>query len=315
MNKEYEISIIRIISTLCIVACHIQQYFGNTIGSWFNVGVQIFFFMSGYLLGTDTPKNSKWLFKRLKRILVDYYIYILIVVWAYLAILPDSINLTKVIYLLSGKIYLQGIEHFWFIRALLLCYVHVLIIDYLANRLSKCNLLLKIISTITILYWIYYFSIEVAGHWLIIFIGGYLVRKLFKTEKSHVCITFLLSIPTIVFTYYRIVNETPAIEQWWHVFAGSFLFMLLYCIFRKIKFKFSSKIKSFFDFTDKYTYDVYIVHQIFILGNFSVLALTDELMINYIILFSLILISALILFIISQFVNKIIDSLLTEEEQ
>ena len=50
MEREYEISIIRIISTVFIVTCHIQQHYNIGLCWWFNVGVQIFFFMSGYLL-------------------------------------------------------------------------------------------------------------------------------------------------------------------------------------------------------------------------------------------------------------------------
>ncbi len=57
MKKEYEISIIRIISTVSIVICHMYQYYDNWLCSWFNTGVQIFFFMSGFLLGGGGKKG------------------------------------------------------------------------------------------------------------------------------------------------------------------------------------------------------------------------------------------------------------------
>ena len=45
------ISLIRFISTIMIVSCHFLQYFNLELAWWLNVGVQIFFIMSGFLYG------------------------------------------------------------------------------------------------------------------------------------------------------------------------------------------------------------------------------------------------------------------------
>lgn len=46
-NRDYAISIIRVISTSFIVICHIMKYYDCELAWWFNVGVQIFLCMSG----------------------------------------------------------------------------------------------------------------------------------------------------------------------------------------------------------------------------------------------------------------------------
>lgn len=41
-GKNYAISLIRLISMLFIIICHVLQNIGHELAWWFNVGVQIF---------------------------------------------------------------------------------------------------------------------------------------------------------------------------------------------------------------------------------------------------------------------------------
>lgn len=52
-NQSKAISLIRAISALMIIWCHIFQGLDNELAWWFNVGVQIFLFMSGFLMAKD----------------------------------------------------------------------------------------------------------------------------------------------------------------------------------------------------------------------------------------------------------------------
>ena len=42
---------------LLIVACHYLQYYNNGLAWWLNVGVQVFFVISGYLYGIRDIDN------------------------------------------------------------------------------------------------------------------------------------------------------------------------------------------------------------------------------------------------------------------
>lgn len=148
MNKAYEISIIRIFSAILIVICHIQSHYGYGICEWFNVGVQVFFFMSGYLLGTNSNRNSEWLFKRIKRIFVDYWIFVLFIIILYYFITPENLSTRTIIHLLCGKdmMKVKGFGHLWFVRPMFLCYLQVFLMEYLVNKLQNCKIANKIIG-------------------------------------------------------------------------------------------------------------------------------------------------------------------------
>ena len=64
---------------LSIILCHILQYFDNELAWWFNVGVQVFLFMSGFLYGKRaTPSDDlKFIKKQFRKILIDYYVVVL----------------------------------------------------------------------------------------------------------------------------------------------------------------------------------------------------------------------------------------------
>ena len=71
-NKKIDvsISIIRLISLILIISCHILQGLKLDSAYWVNVGVQMFFFLSGYLYGQKDITNIKEFYKkRFKRII------------------------------------------------------------------------------------------------------------------------------------------------------------------------------------------------------------------------------------------------------
>ena len=76
MDRDYSISIIRVLAMLAIVACHIFQSQDMSIAFWLNIGVQIFLFMSGFLYGKKTITNtSEWLKNNLRK----YYYHIIFI--------------------------------------------------------------------------------------------------------------------------------------------------------------------------------------------------------------------------------------------
>lgn len=78
-EKNYAISMVRLIATALIVLCHIERFFEHPLALWFNVGVQIFLCMSGYLYGQKKLNGDDLSFykKQFSKILLDYYIVII----------------------------------------------------------------------------------------------------------------------------------------------------------------------------------------------------------------------------------------------
>ena len=95
-EKNYSISLIRLIAMVMIVVCHVLQNIGNELAWWINVGVQIFLTMSGFLYGMRyIEKPSKWMIKRFKRILLDYYIFIITMSITYTITKAYSLNILR----------------------------------------------------------------------------------------------------------------------------------------------------------------------------------------------------------------------------
>ena len=59
-GRELELDFIRVISMFMIIFCHISAEAGMKWGEYFNVGVMIFMFMSGYLPILSSPKSLKF---------------------------------------------------------------------------------------------------------------------------------------------------------------------------------------------------------------------------------------------------------------
>ncbi len=83
LNKGYDqsISFIRISAMIFIVICHLGSYFGSTtVSQFFNVGVHIFFLISGYLYGDRKIKEPVyWLFQRYIRLEIPASMWFLII--------------------------------------------------------------------------------------------------------------------------------------------------------------------------------------------------------------------------------------------
>ena len=80
MNKQrdWTISLIRMISTVLIVTCHFMQYLDLELAWWFNVGVQIFFCVSGFLYGKKRITSPiEFICKNMKKILIPYFCFLI----------------------------------------------------------------------------------------------------------------------------------------------------------------------------------------------------------------------------------------------
>lgn len=84
-NESRAIKYIRVGSMLAIVICHILQSYTNRWAFVFNIGVQVFLVLSGYLYGKKIVTNWKqWALGRVKRVYVPMFLFLIIVLPLYL---------------------------------------------------------------------------------------------------------------------------------------------------------------------------------------------------------------------------------------
>lgn len=116
---------------MMIISCHFCQYYGDGWSQWLNVGVQIFFILSGFLYGhkhIDEPVS--WILKQFTKILIPYYALLFIVVILYGLFCPSDLNLMSTIRAIFCVGTIKGTGHLWFVGNILFCY---LITPYLSS--------------------------------------------------------------------------------------------------------------------------------------------------------------------------------------
>lgn len=75
------------------ITCHVLQYYDNVFFRLFNVGVQVFLIISGYLYGIKKIESvPTFLFKQVKKIIVPYWTFLIVAVALYWILSPDYIS-------------------------------------------------------------------------------------------------------------------------------------------------------------------------------------------------------------------------------
>lgn len=136
-NYNMTISVCRILAMFMIIICHIGSATGRSaIGQLFQVGVQVFLFISGYLYSSKNIDNTKeWLRKRFIRICIPCYFFVGVIVVVNMCLDADFswamvvlcfFNLEGYHHIFNTLYYLPaipGTAHFWFITVLVICYI------------------------------------------------------------------------------------------------------------------------------------------------------------------------------------------------
>ena len=308
--KNNAIAFIRLISLIMIVSCHILQGLGNKMAFWVNVGVQIFLFISGFLYGTKKIDNFSNFYKqRLIKILLPFSIFSIIICLIEVLVLKNDYSFKFIIGNLFGLGGLIGtyslVSHTWFISYIMICYLITPLLQKIFNGNFRSNLIKLILLCICLQGLESYAIVRFNACWVINFILGYFYSLSYNDKKERIIYTILIFTTFVfIFPFAVIYQETLNISlpnffnhfqnyfiNYGHVLLGCVIFIILYYAFNLFKVK-NNKI---FDFSDKYPYYIYLVHQVFILNYFSILHYTKYLSVNIILITILSIVSGVIL--------------------
>ena len=313
---------------LLIISCHILQGLNLKIAFWINVGVQIFFFISGFLYGEKIVQNINEFYTRRikKKLLPTLYIYIVILVLEKI-FLHNSYPVKLVIGNFLGFGGFIGtfpiVSHTWFISYILLCYFLVPVFSCMFSSNGFNRNLILLISTLFFLFLLQTYNITIINtSWINNFILGYFYSKCCNTVKEKriyktiIFVLFSIIIPFAIIYQEGIRNAFPSfmnshsksIIEYGHVFLGCVLFIILYDFFTVINPKYNFVLR----FSDDYSFYIYLTHQIFILKQFSVLFCTENLFINILFIILLSFVSGVLLKYISIVFEKCLDVILKQ---
>lgn len=304
-----------------IITCHFLQYYDNELAWWFNVGVQIFFIMSGFLYGRKEINDPITFFKRqFKKILIPYYTFLIPVSIIYLFFAGDSITIASFIKSMFCAGTIEGLGHLWFVGYILFCYtitpylfwIKKQIENYSMTKMTVVSLgclgLAVILST---LFHSYFDASRICCYIVGYFIAMYYGRCGDKIIKVFAFLFSVIAIPAnLLRIYLKYIYRFPEnsvferlfifSEGYMHLALGAMIFLILFIALKE------TKPCTLVEKSDKYSYYIYVVHQLFIFSPFSLMTITPLKVLNWGIACMCIFVTAYIVYIFSEIITKTI---------
>lgn len=316
-SKKASISAVRMTAMILIITCHLFQFYGNELSRWFNVGVQLFFLISGYLYGKKEITDPICFFvKNSRKILVPYYIFIIFALVLYGFFARESLSLSSVFKSLFCAGTIKGLGHLWFVSYILFCYFLTPYLFWLRKKVESLSFshtlflygsILFLYQILGVVYSSFYKPDRISCYLIGFFIADLYIKcsKNTKDKIKYVLVigAIIMNIGRALLLYYFTNPSIPHkiivfYVHYSHLLLGLMLFVVLMKTFKKIKYN------NFLLFSDKYSYPIYIVHLLFIISPFTLLNSTPFILCNLLICLFSILILALFLNYSSNFVNN-----------
>ena len=291
-----------------------MQYLNIELAWWFNVGVQLFFVISGFLYGGKTITDPLEFYKKsFVKILLPYWIFFIVAVIVQRILVPDVFSWGKVFlaFLCVGRI--DGIEHLWFVQTILICYLLLPLLLLIKENIIHKTSGKAIIWTLFCILMLQFVGFSFSGYAMIpnritCFAMGIVLAGVFQRKGSLTKPCFILGINALVmnviriyFHYFRGITGNQLFdlfERYAHGALGIALFLLLYHILNNVRGNIILR------FSDRYSYHIYLVHQIFILGPLTLMNVTSYIAVNILIIVVCILVSGVALERFSYYLEK-----------
>lgn len=280
-SESRALSIIRVLAMTLIVACHMTQYYGLRIAFLLNVGVQLFFFMSGFLYGKLDMPESPFVFykKRFLKVYLPYILWTFIIVVVYSVFVLYHVTVKQIFfYLLALQWFttpIEGLNHLWFLTVLMICYV---VTPWVKRLLTKRSpfLFISFLLVCCVVEFLFVKKFYSLCAWISLYVFGLVFGAFYSERFSNIVLAISAIVLVVLGIRFNLVFlesvETKEYAIWLKWFLGLFLFAVLFRCFTKL----SIPIHSFdlISHLDKYSYDIYLIHHPLILGPLSMMHIT-----------------------------------------
>ncbi len=311
-KRDLSISFVRMLAMMFIVTCHVMQYYNMELAWWFNVGVQMFLCISGYLYGRKKiPDILAFYRKNFVKILIDYEIVLLFVMAVTVLFTDISLTIPAVLGALFTVSTIDGGAHLWFIPTILMCYLLTPLYERVCSRAEEKHavlflggiLLLFTGNELVFRQLTSYFN----AAWINCYLIGFALRRFQQYRFWYGIAAVKMTVAGAVFIsiqvgvrYLQVIALTDAWRplyypmcDYGHVFLG----VALFCFGRILLHPFCrfNLIQRILQLSDRYSYQIYLTHHFFILGPFTLMALTANSWLNVLIILMLTVLTAVLL--------------------
>ena len=268
---------------LCIVICHFQQAYDSKWAWVFNVGVQLFLALSGWLYGNkNITDRGKWCKDKIYKLYVPYIVYVLSIFVVYRLFSIDTFTIKNlVIYIFDAQWilgYVNGLSHLWFMTAIALCYILTPFLQYVRNKgyVSVSLLFLSCIGVLNIFVFHLYMNVFSC---LFMYVFSYLFVSLPLLSKRVcvVCLVGIFSYLLYIIDWQVLLDYSNGVNKLFHILLAFLCVVLPIGISNRSK---MVKVPSFLSWFDRNSYYIYLTHHVFILGPLSLAFYTQHKVIN-----------------------------------
>lgn len=302
-SQSNAISIIRVVAMILIVSCHITQGYDQQIAFILNVGVQIFFLISGFLYGkVEISSVMDFYKKRVVKIYIPFIIVVLLFASVYAIFGVEQVYWKQLIpYVFNLQAFatpIDGFNHMWFLTVIMICYLVTPIAKNLLK--NKPYVFVSLLLLVSVVEFVFVQKMYSIAAWIILYLFGMCIGQ-FDTKIVNTITTIVsgmgLAILMVFFQLSRLTDPMWAhYSVWLHCVLAIFIFGLLYTILTKL----DVQLPKCLQFVNNISYEVYLVHHILILGPFSLLFVTSSKTIN-------ILLILIITFVLSYALNQLMN--------
>ena len=284
MNRLDYCTYIRTFAMTCIILTHLVQQHPNIFvqmsAQCFSIGVQIFFCLSGFLLGHQGRITSigQWYKKRLRRIYIPWILFVAILACIHL-IKGNNIltwNWAKLLFGLQGTVVgVEGAGHTWFITCLLLCYLFTPLLSFCCSKFNSFGLGLFLLTlplflAILPLKW---FSLLCPTCWYgIAYIIGQVYDEQWLTKRNGV-IAFCIALCCIAIRFLvRLATDSVFLYEKLCVNYSMYLAAIGFMFFMAVLLK-NREVRPFSKYICDISFEVYLYHYMLCVGPISIFSL------------------------------------------
>lgn len=306
-NISIALSYLRVAALISIVSCHFLQAYDNDWAWILNIGVQVFFFISGYLYGHRGILNwIDWYKRRLIRVYLPFLLTTFTFIVVFLFFAPENISFSRVVSHAAATQWffgsISGLNHLWFITAILICYLATPLLQSLKPVGWQSLVVLTGYALFEII--IVRYDVEL---FLPVFIysSGYMYANLNRSWRR--CYIFAMCVLCSIIlwksSWALILDYHSMMNQLFHSFLGIAISLVFIELGSSMVYASSNKIISLLD---KYSYEIYLVHHPFIIGPLSCVALTDSRSFNILLILLIISVVSFFLKVAQQYLSRYI---------
>jgi fucose 4-O-acetylase-like acetyltransferase len=278
-ERDTTIDFLRGLSVILIVLIHVNAYFwtvpmANILANYSQFAVQVFVFCSAFVYfakKTDAPFNLSYIWKRVKRLVIPYYIFVIFFFLFILFIKHESLSLQSI----SKWIFLLGDRDLNWLVVLFLDFLFLMpLLRYFYSKqiLFWLFTITSILSSILLLFFKspVHFRYIMWLPWSTVLIFTYLYVQAKHKDKFLIMTTIisglLYGISRIVLNQQNhtlVFTENKYPPNIFYLSYGIICIVMQNLIHKKIYIE-KTPLQKLFDFASKYSYPIFFIHFLYL---------------------------------------------------